>query len=201
MKSYNQIYQGYCNHYYHYLENQYSWYRKAESLRDAITKAFHSEDELGKVDNHQRLVGRQRLALAAEIALEYFDTKCIQNSDNFHSIYQFVESVSHQVKGFGQLATYDVALRIAKYLNLELQEVYLHAGVTVGTRALGLKVKNGDILPVNAFPAPFNQLSGDHLENLLCIYKDVLANSANDVGKTCIRPQLIPACVGKNRCA
>ncbi|MFL9455650.1 MULTISPECIES: DUF4058 family protein [Nostocales] len=34
----------------------------------------------------------------------------------------------------------------------------------------------------------FNQLSGDHLENLLCIYKDVLANSSAEVGRTCMIP-------------
>jgi hypothetical protein len=109
--------------------------------------------------------------------------------------------VSYDVKGFGQLATYDVALRIAKYLNFELQEVYLHAGVTDGTRALGLKVKDGDILSVHQFPTPFNQLSGDHLENLLCIYKEVLANSSDQVGETCIRPKPNPPCISKKGCA
>jgi hypothetical protein len=204
MKSYTKIYKEYRDHvygYYGYLEEKYSWYKKADNLRDAVKKAFFSEDEQGKVDSHQHRVGRQRLALAAEIALKHFDAQCISSFENFHSVYQFVESVSYKVKGFGQLATYDVALRIAKYLNLELQEVYLHAGVTVGTRALGFNVKDGDIIVVNQFPAPFNQLSGDHLENLLCIYKDVLANSSDEVGKTCIRPKPISPCISKKGCA
>ncbi|HLO86647.1 MAG TPA: hypothetical protein VK203_16840, partial [Nostocaceae cyanobacterium] len=89
-----------------------------------------------------------------------------------------------------------------KYLDLELREVYLHAGVTDGTRALGCfeRVKDGDIIPVDQFPAPFNQLSGDHLENLLCIYKDVLANTAQEVTNTCVKQKINNPCISRKRC-
>ncbi|MEH1835880.1 MAG: hypothetical protein V7L29_28500 [Nostoc sp.] len=201
MKSYTEIYNDYLANVYLYAEKEYSWYKKAGNLRDAVKKAFLSKDEQGKVHRHQCRVGRQCLALAVEIALEYFDGHYISSFENFHSIHQFVESVSCEVEGFGQLATYDVALRITKYLSYELQEVYLHAGVTIGTRALGFNVKDGDIIPVQEFPVPFNQLSGDHLENLLCIYKEVLANSIAEVGKTCICPKTNSSCISKNGCA
>jgi hypothetical protein len=51
---------------------------------------------------------------------------------------------------------------------------------------MGLDVKDGETMTVDQFPAPFNQLSGDHLENLLCIYKDVLSNASAKAGKTCV---------------
>lgn len=203
MKYYTKIHEEYYANVYHSLEDKYFWYKKAENLRDAVNKAFLSEDQDGKVDKHQHRVGRQRLTLAAAIALEHFDAQCLSSFENFHSVYKFVESVSYKVKGFGQLATYDVALRIAKYLNLELQEVYIHAGVTDGTRALGCfnRIKDGDIIPVNQFPAPFNWLSGDHLENLLCIYKDVLANSAQEATNTCVTPKIKSPCITRKDCA
>jgi hypothetical protein len=51
---------------------------------------------------------------------------------------------------------------------------------------MGLDVKDGETMTVDQFPAPFNQLSGDHLENLLCIYKNVLSNASAKAGKTCV---------------
>ncbi len=129
MTFYTKIYNDYLAKVYPDAEEEYSWYKKADNLRDAVKKAFLSEDEQGKVHSHQHLVGRQRLALATEIALERFDNLGISSFDNFNTIYQFVQSVSTEVHGFGQLATYDTTLRIAKYLGCELQEVYLHAGV------------------------------------------------------------------------
>jgi hypothetical protein len=200
MTSYTKIYNDYLANVYRDAEAQYSWYKKADNLRDAVKKAFLSEDEQRKVNDHQRLVGRQCLAEAISVALERFEILEISSFDSFDTIYQFVESVSDDVKGFGLLATYDVALRIAKYLDLELQEVYLHAGVTIGARALGFNVKDGDIMLVEEFPAPFNKLSGDHLENLLCMYKEVLANSSVEVGKTCIRPKINSSCIRKKGC-
>ncbi|WP_445636780.1 hypothetical protein NSTC745_01741 [Nostoc sp. DSM 114161] len=201
MKSYTDVYKDYMADVYPHAEEEYSWYKKADNLRDAVKKAFRSEDECGKVNSHQCLVGRACLAEATEIALKRFDNLGISSFDSFDTIHQFVESVSAEVKHFGPLATYDVALRIAKYLDLELQEVYLHKGVTIGARALGFNVKDGDIMPVEEFPAPFNKLSGDHLENLLCIYKKVLANSSAEVGKTCIRPKTNSSCIRKKGCS
>lgn len=86
MKSYADIYNDYRDNVYPCAEKEYSWYKKADNLRDAVKKAFLSEDEQGKVHNHQCRVGRQRLALAVEIALEYFDGHYISSFENFHRI-------------------------------------------------------------------------------------------------------------------
>ncbi|MCC5659379.1 hypothetical protein LC608_20845 [Nostoc sp. XA010] len=201
MKSYTDIYEHYHKNVYLYAEKEYSWYKQADNLKDAVRKAFLSEDEQGKLHSYQRRVGRRRLALAAEIALEDLDTQCTIDFENFNNIYKFVQDVRNKVEGFGELANYDVALRITKYLGFQLQEVYLHAGVTTGFRALGLNVKERDIIPVEEFPEPFKQLSGDHLENLLCIYKEMLDASSVEFPKTCIRPKTNSSCINKNGCA
>lgn len=188
MKTLTDIFNEYKVNVYSYQESYYDWYRKADNLRCAIHKAFLSKNEQGEVEFHQRRVGCKVLGKAAEVALEQFDLLSINNLNTFNNIYQFVNSVSTKVEGFGLLATYDVALRISKYQGCDIPEVYCHAGVTVGARALGFDVKDGQTISVDKFPAPLNQLSGDHLENLLCIYKGVLANTTIEVNKTCVRP-------------
>src|SRR4028118_669373 len=156
MKTSTDIYNKYRVNNYPYQESYYNWFRESDSLRDAIEKAFLSKDPQGKVYRHQARVGRKRLAKAAGIALERFNTLSESYFDNFDKIYQFVQSVGAEVPGFGSLATYDVALRIAKYQRCDILDVHLHAGATQGARAMGFDVKDGEILRVNQFPEPFN---------------------------------------------
>lgn len=186
MKTYQDILNDYKDNVYSRIESDYLWYRKADNLRTAIEKAFKSENARGKVDSHQCRVGRERLAKAVKIALKHYDNISEKNFSNFDKIHQFVKSVADELKGFGRLAAYDVAVRIAKYQGCSISEVHLHAGVTKGASAMGFNVKDGDTISIDQFPAPFNQLDGDHLENILCLYKDVLAGISNQPGKTCL---------------
>ena len=187
MKTYSDIFNDYHVNVSPDQERYYTWFRESDSLKSAIKKAFLSEDQRGKVHGHQARVGRKRLAKAAEIALERFNALSESYFDNFNKIHQFVQSVGAEVPGFGSLAAYDVSLRIAKYKRCDILDVHLHAGVTQGARAMGFDVKDGETLRVDQFPEPFNKLSADHLENLLCIYKDVLANASAKAGRLCVR--------------
>jgi hypothetical protein len=187
MKTYSEIFDHYKINGFVYQESYYTWCRESDSLKSAIKRAFLSEDQRRKVHRHQARVGRKRLAKAAEIALERFNILNESYFDNFDKIHQFVQSVGAKVSGFGSLAAYDVTLRIAKYQRCDIKDVHLHAGVTQGARAMGFDVKDGEILRVDQFPEPLNQLSADHLENLLCIYKNVLADASAKAGKPCVR--------------
>jgi hypothetical protein len=187
MKTYTDIFNHYLVKVFPAQESYYTWFRESDSLKNAIKRAFLSEDQRGKVHGHQARVGRQRLAKAAGIALERFKALSESYFDNFDKIHQFVQSVGAEVPGFGSLAAYDVSLRIAKYQACDILDVHLHAGVTQGARAMGFDVKDGETLRVDQFPEPFNHLSPDHLENLLCIYKNVLADASAKAGKPCVR--------------
>ena len=187
MKTYTDIFNDYLVNVFPAQERYYTWFRESDSLKSAIKKAFLSEDQRGKVHGHQARVGRKRLATSAGIALERFNALSESYFDNFDKIYQFVQSVGAEVPGFGSLAAYDVSLRIAKYQGCAILDVYLHAGVTQGARTMGFDVKDGETYRVDQFPKPFNQLSPDHLENLLCIYKNVLADASAKAGKPCVR--------------
>jgi hypothetical protein len=175
LSTYIDIYDDYKHHCFALQESYYNWYKKASNLESAVTKAFHSKNENGKLHSHQRRVGHKRLAKAARIALGYLNNNSKVIFDNFDRIHDFVKQIAKDVEGFGDLASYDISVRIAQYLNCEIKEVHLHAGVTDGVKAMGFKARDGQTMSIDQFPHPFNQLSADHLENLLCIYKDDLA--------------------------
>lgn len=174
--SHIDIVNNYNKYYKETQECYYQWYSEADNLKSAIKKAFCSENEAGKINNHQCRVGRERLEKAANIALKKLN---YDNFNNFIEIHSFVKAVAQDVKGFGSLATYDVAIRIAKYCKYEVNEVHFHAGTTKGAIAIGINAKEGESMTVDKFPPPFHTLSGDHIENLLCIYKDNLRRLRN----------------------
>ncbi len=171
--TYIDIVNDYKKRYEDKQEFYYKWYSEADNLKSAIEKAFRSEDEKGKVDNHQCRVGRKRLVKAANIAIKNLSN---DKFANFNQIHSFIKSVAQDIDGFGSLASYDVAIRIAKYCNYEVNEVHFHSGTTKGAIAIGINAKEGEYMTCDNFPHPFNTLSGDHIENLLCIYKDNLEN-------------------------
>lgn len=52
-------------------------------------------------------------------------------------------------------------------------------------------IREGKKISVSHFPSPLNALSGDHLENLLCIYKEELKKQkiSNHKQKYCTKSQ------------
>lgn len=86
--------------------------------------------------------------------------------------------------GIGELTTYDIAVRIANYLNGNLSnsnilpdKVYLHTGAWVGAKKLfGPNKRLKRVMPHSSFPAPLrnSKLDCDEIESFLCIMKGVL---------------------------
>jgi hypothetical protein len=65
-----------------------------------------------------------------------------------------------------------VSTRIGAWLKLEPRQVFVHAGVRVGARALGFGGR--DRLDLQELPGPFRDLSAAEAEDCLCIFKDEL---------------------------
>jgi hypothetical protein len=53
MTSYTDIFNHYPEHFYYRVEQEYSWYKQASNLRDAVERAFLSINEKGEVEDHQ----------------------------------------------------------------------------------------------------------------------------------------------------
>jgi hypothetical protein len=76
-----------------------------------------------------------------------------------------------------KLTVYDISHRIGAYFGKAPERVYLHAGVRVGARALGI---GGDSFDPKILPKPFARLTPSEIEDCLCIYKDELLGGARD---------------------
>jgi len=88
---------------------------KSKSLKEAIERAFYSENEKGKLNSHQYRAGRNTLNRAKEKFFKNNLNKQLVNCENFECILNIIKDA--KIFKFGKLAIYDVSLRIALYLN------------------------------------------------------------------------------------
>ncbi len=96
----------------------------SKNIREAIKKAFLSMDDKGNLPSEQRIIGRRVLAKA----YNQFHNRFLVNLDNgynflfsmvnsglkFENLLKMMDLI--RVHRFGELAKYDIALRIAFYL-------------------------------------------------------------------------------------
>lgn len=142
------------------------FYQIQRSLPDAITKAALAELPNGRRFSHQRRIPGSVLAQARDALLKLDYSKV----RTFAELYEKVAVALRPIHGIGLLTIYDTAHRIGAFLKLSPEQVYLHAGVRTGARALGL----GDWrakLPMSVFPPAFQRLRPEQVEDCLCIYK------------------------------
>ena len=95
---------------------------------------------------------------------------------NFEEVYKAVVEAIGKIRYAGKLTRYDVAKRIGFCCGVEPEQVYLHSGARIGAkRLLGIQRLSDDTLPVKRFNKFFPTLSALHIENLLCIAKELFA--------------------------
>jgi hypothetical protein len=145
------------------------FYQIQKSLPDAITKAAMAELPNGDRFSHQRRIPGPVLAKAREtlLKLDYHNVR------TFAELYNQVASELRPIHGIGLLTIYDTAHRLAAYLKLSPEYVYLHAKVRDGAKALGLEHRL-DKLPMSVFPPGFQRLRPEQVEDCLCIYRHEL---------------------------
>lgn len=153
------------------LEDRW-WGDKTLTWEEAITRAWKSRFENGKMHGHQRRVAN-KLSEGLKVALAYGIKP--KHLKDFQSLYDWVKSVVGRVKGLGATTAYDVARRLGAWLRLKPSIVYLHTGTAAGARKFGVE---GEVAPLSAFPKEIQALGATHAENFLCIYKNQLSYSA-----------------------
>ncbi len=143
-----------------------AFYRSQPSLAVAVEKAALAIRADGKRQSHQR-----RLSVAV---LRSVSDRLIANlrplaaAGDFERVLQIVDESAKS--GFGALAIYDTALRVGSHLRLMPDRVYLHAGVKVGAKALGLDGRGGELVR-QQLPPELDRLELHEVEDFLCIYK------------------------------
>lgn len=138
------------------------------TLRDAIIKAALSVDDRGKKHPHQFRLKRHDLENFGNLLVQNIES--IKNATNFDDLIGYVKS--RKVNGIGELAIYDIAVRIGAFLDIWPERIYLHAGAKVGALALNPDII-ADVITKNDLPPAFQSedLSCYELEDILCIYK------------------------------
>jgi hypothetical protein len=141
----------------------------------AIRRAALCELKSGKRHDHQRRIPKWLLE-QVETKLQAIRRK-LSKAANFDALHRLVEQEIGGMKGIGALTVYDISHRIGAYFGKAPGRVYLHAGVRVGARALGI---GGDSFEPKILPKPFARLAPSEIEDCLCIYKKQLLGDAPD---------------------
>jgi len=154
------------------LDEYLDYYSKLDSLNNAITFACLGKD--GKVPNHQRRVGKDKLNQAKRHLLRYAGE--IESCQSFDKLLNCVDHRTGGIYRIGILAVYDTSLRLGAFLDIWPEVVYLHAGTKKGCKLLGVDTSEGTVT-MDALPKQVRVLKPHHAENFLCIFKDKFAGT------------------------
>lgn len=100
---------------------------------------------------------------------------------DFEELYAAIRKSIIPIRGIGDLAVYDIAMRMGRMLQIEVLPsayVYVARGALQGAKALlGADVvkkslDSGVRLPISLFDRLFQGITSEYIEAILCIYKD-----------------------------
>jgi hypothetical protein len=177
MKRLNLIIEEYKRYYGPEADRVNKFAKAQKTLVNAIEVATLSEDDAGVRDSHQNRIPKGVLKLWSNSVIK--ETRLIRRAASFEQILDILKKA--RVKGIGELAIYDTAARIGTFRKIYPDKIYLHAGTKIGVQNLLGKIKSKHIFK-NQLPQEFQRedLSCSELENLLCIFKDVLDPSLDE---------------------
>ena len=171
VRSLGEIVERYILEYRGKHEEELKFYREQPSLRKAVGLAARSIGTGGRKHPHQwRLTGETLNSAASELESVL---RAIRKCRNFAALIGLLERTLENVRGIGDLTTYDIAHRVGAYLSLEPELVYLHRGTRDGAKLLGIDGRMRTIEP-SALPSAFRRLKPYEMEDALCIYKEEL---------------------------
>lgn len=156
----------------HYKENHmktfYTWldsFYCEGNLKKTIERAVLSRGINGRKHPHQQRLNNTLLKKHARKLLRKI--KKIEALKDFNELYD-------EVKGIGDLVSYDIALRIAYFMwnrKVKLNDVYLQSDAKKGAREVLNLERLPRKLPLSKFPDEFHGLKAIEVEDILCIYK------------------------------
>lgn len=151
------------------------WFVRQPTLEKAIEFAALATDQQGRRFSHQRRLTRNNMERAHKALM--LRASELRGSTNFAKLYRSVVEIVRPLTGLGELYWYDTALRIGAALGKFPAAVYLHAGTRVGAAALGCDPKVRSLM-MGELPEDLRSLEPHEIEDVLCIYKKVLATAA-----------------------
>lgn len=176
--TYRAVVDEYLERFGREVSKESEWFGpRCRTLQEAISRACLSAIPSGRGKtlirhSHQRRIPGIVLVEAA-IALQHREDAVARCGD-FDSLYELVDETIGPIPGAGELLVYDVAQRLGSYLQFEPLQVYLHTGTRAGAKALGLSTTRKS-LELSELPTDLQRLSAAQIEDVLCIYRGVLA--------------------------
>lgn len=158
------------------LDEQLEYFATLPSFEAAVEAAAMAKDKRGKRLLHQRRLKRLSLMQVKEKLLAILPN--LRTCGSFEELHTLVVSSVHEIRGLGELYSYDTALRIGAHLRKRPERVYLHAGTRKGARALRFPGKLQYIERCD-MPIPLHGLAPHDIENFLCIYEEELRKLAD----------------------
>ena len=144
---------------------------KSKTIDDAIRFAATARDTRGNKHSHQRRINPKYLSMFCDRILLKKDE--IKDIRNFYELFKTIQAC--KVKYIGELCIYDTSHRIGAFLGVLPDAIYLHNGTKIGANKILGKIKGFQIFK-DMLPTPFNRdgLSNAEIEDILCIYKEIL---------------------------
>ena len=158
-------------------------FRILRTDEEAISKAALAQLPTGKRHPHQYRIPPAALQESRRRLLDNLPD--LRQAESFDHLFELIAAIIQPIRGIGELAVYDTALRVGARFGLEPSKVYLHAGTRLGAKALGFAWRNAT-LELTELPVELRTLTARELEDLLCIYKDEFsAPSSRRVTTSC----------------
>jgi hypothetical protein len=147
-------------------EAERRFYAQHASWKALLATVGFARDMRGRRHSHQRRLTRKALAAARSV----LPSTGLRSVTSFADLIEAVEAAIGGIRGIGGLMTYDSALRLGAFLELEPELVYLHSGTRRGAKALGLNHRQ-QALAMSELPVELRSLRPREVEDLLCIYE------------------------------
>lgn len=171
---YGEIVEGYIREHRARLRGQLAYFGSLQ-VAQAISQAARGEYPTGQRHPHQYRVRLDAL-LESERRLRTCESELV-SVESFDKLINLIGSIIQSIPGIGELAVYDVSIRIGAHLGIEPSEVYLHRGTRLGAASLGLDTRRASVSQ-SQLPPDFEKLTAAEIEDLLCIYKEELRLAA-----------------------
>jgi hypothetical protein len=143
---------------------------KSLSFQSAIEYAASGVTPHRMIHPHQRGIGVKQLRRSAILLKEY--TSTIRKARSFAGLFLITEAVRSELRGLGDLWSYDTALRMAfnRGKTFYPQAVFVQRGNLKGIRKIFSKMPvKQRTLPVKIFPKEMRSLKPFEIENFLSV--------------------------------
>ena len=144
---------------------------KSLSFSSAVEYAASGITPHRKIHPHQRRIGVKRLRLSVDLLKK--NIPVIRKAKSFADLFKITESVQLELKGLGDLWTYDTALRMAfnRGKTFHPQAVFVQGGVLKGVKKIFSKILvNGRTFPMKVFPKEIQTLKPFEAEDFLSVW-------------------------------